>query len=416
MLEKEILFAWLDLTCQMMRGAKRAVLLVDSEQETPLSVQWPNEEAAPEELVRLARQASLHNRLIVKKPDSNEFDHILATPLSVSAERSVVVVVQVRMKPEQQSVVIQLLKWGEKWLQLLLQHEPEDAGTSDQPLPGDAGRGKWKRRPISPAYIALMGALVAILALSFVVGDYRISAQATLEGSVQRAVVAPFDGYVKSAPKRAGETVAAGEILAKMDDHELQLSRLQLESKKDEYIRQYRQALGQRDMAQAYIYKSQVSQVDAELNLVERKLERSEIRASMDGYIIAGDLSRSLGSPLELGDVLFEVAPLDSYRLVIYVKEQDIAEIRSGAVGLVNLQALPGQELGFVVSKVSPIFEDRANSIVYRVEAILNQHHQALRPGMQGVAKIEVGERSLAWIYFHELYNAVVLWLWKWLP
>jgi len=416
MLEKEILSAWLDLTCKMMRGAKRAVLLVDAEQEIPLSVQWPTEDAAPEELVRLAREASLQNRLIVKKLDSNGLDHILATPLRVSAERSVAVAVQVRIKPEQQRVVLQLLKWGEKWLELLLRYEPEVASTSDQPLPADTGWGKWKRRLASPAKIASMGVLVAILALSFFSGDYRISAEATLEGSVQRAVVAPFDGYVNSAPKRAGETVAAGEVLAKMDDHELQLSRLQFESKKDEYNRQYRQALGQRDMAQAYIYKSQISQVDAELNLVERKLERSEIRASMDGYIIAGDLSRSLGAPVELGDVLFEVAPLDSYRLVIYVQEQNIADIEPGAVGQVNLQALPGKELGFAVSKVSPVFEDRANSIVYRVEAILDQQYQALRPGMQGVAKIEVGERSLAWIYFHELYNAVVLWLWKWLP
>ncbi|MDO6823780.1 efflux RND transporter periplasmic adaptor subunit [Marinobacter sp. 1_MG-2023] len=417
MLEKEILSAWLDLTCKMMRGAKRAVLLVDVEQEIPQSVQWPSEEAAPEELVRLARQASLQNRLIVKKLDSNGLDHILATPLRVAAGRSVAVAVQVRIKPEQQRVVLQLLKWGEKWLELLLRHEPEDADTSDQLLMGDTrGEGKRKRRLVAPATIALMCALLAILAVSFLKGDYRISAQATLEGSVQRAVVAPFDGYVNSAPKRAGETVAAGEILAKMDDHELQLSRLQFESKKDEYNRQYRQALGQRDMAQAYIYKSQISQVNAELNLVERKLERSAIRASMDGYIIAGDLSRSLGAPVELGDVLFEVAPLDSYRLVIYVEEQNIAEVRSGAVGHVNLQALPGKELGFAVSKVSPVFEDRANSIVYRVEAILDQQYPALRPGMQGVAKIEVGERSLAWIYFHELYNAVVLWLWKWLP
>ncbi len=233
---------------------------------------------------------------------------------------------------------------------------------------------------------------------------------------MQRAVVAPFDGYVKAAPKRAGETVAAGEILVSMDDHELQLSRLQFESEKDEYTRQYRQALGQREMAQAFIYKSQVSQAEAELNLVQRKLEQSEIRAAMDGYIIAGDLSRSLGTPVELGDVLFEVAPLNSYRLVVYVQEQDIADVKPGAVGGVKLQALPGTKLGFVVTKVSPVFEDRPSSLVYRVEGKLDELPDALRPGMQGIARIEAGEHSLGWIYFHELYNAVALWLWKWLP
>ncbi|WP_373187988.1 efflux RND transporter periplasmic adaptor subunit [Halopseudomonas sp.] len=333
--------------------------------------------------------------------------------------------IQIKIQPEQQQTVLHLLKWGERWLALLLQYQPAPASAPEPPAGTHPWQAKWhqlrewsalKLGSIAPVKKAAGGVLLAIVLLSLIEGTYRVSAQATLEGSVQRAVVAPFAGYVKAAPKRAGETVAADEILASMDDHELQLSRLQFESERDEYNRQYRQALGQRDMAQAYIFKSQVSQADAELNLVQRKLERAEIRAAMDGYIITGDLSRSLGAPVELGDVLFEVAPLNAYRLVVYVQEQDIAEIKPGAVGYVKLQAIPGKKLGFAVTKVSPVFEDRPNSLVYRVEGTLDDHPEALRPGMQGVAKIEAGERSLGWIYFHELYNAVVLWLWKWLP
>jgi hypothetical protein len=47
----------------------------------------------------------------------------------------------------------------------------------------------------------------------------------TVEGAVQRAAVAPFDGYVTAARFRAGETVAEGEVLAEMDDQELRLER-----------------------------------------------------------------------------------------------------------------------------------------------------------------------------------------------
>ncbi|MBL4834234.1 MAG: HlyD family efflux transporter periplasmic adaptor subunit [Pseudomonas sp.] len=416
MLEKDSLSAWLDLVCKMMGRTEKAVLLLDAGREGCDALPWPTGESASEACISLAHHACLQNRLIVKKLDPNELDYILATPLNVASERKLAVAVQIRIQPEQQQTVLHLLKWGERWLELLVRNEIDDDCPSEPQSWASNWLAKIRLPAVAPIRLASAGMVLGVLALSFIEGTYRVKAQATLEGSVQRAVVAPFDGYVKAAPKRAGETVAAGEILVSMDDHELQLSRLQFESEKDEYTRQYRQALGQREMAQAFIYKSQVSQAEAELNLVQRKLEQSEIRAAMDGYIIAGDLSRSLGTPVELGDVLFEVAPLNSYRLVVYVQEQDIADVKPGAVGGVKLQALPGTKLGFVVTKVSPVFEDRPSSLVYRVEGKLDELPDALRPGMQGIARIEAGEHSLGWIYFHELYNAVALWLWKWLP
>jgi hypothetical protein len=46
--------------------------------------------------------------------------------------------------------------------------------------------------------------LVAFLALG--TGTYRVHADATLKGRVERAAVAPIAGYVAEAPVRAGST------------------------------------------------------------------------------------------------------------------------------------------------------------------------------------------------------------------
>jgi hypothetical protein len=35
---------------------------------------------------------------------------------------------------------------------------------------------------------------------------------------------------------------------------------------------------------------------------------------------------------------------------------------------------------------------------------------------MEGVGKVHVGERSLAWIWTHRLRQQLELWSWKWLP
>jgi hypothetical protein len=41
---------------------------------------------------------------------------------------------------------------------------------------------------------------------------------------------------------------------------------------------------------------------------------------------------------------------------------------------------------------------------------------QALRPGMEGVAKVTVGTRRLLWIWTHRFLDTVSLALWRWLP
>ena len=56
-----------------------------------------------------------------------------------------------------------------------------------------------------------------------------------------------------------------------------------------------------------------------------------------------GDLSQSLGSPVERGEVLFEVAPLDDYRIIVEIDERDISMVSAGQLGTLTLAALPGE-------------------------------------------------------------------------
>ena len=329
--------------------------------------------------------------------------------------------VLVKIKPSRQSAVLKILQWGESWLQLLLQQQACKPGASVNDDARENGsltaRARhiftgWSKRPSRLMAAALVVGLVMLL----IPGTYRVTAPASLEGSIQRAVVAPFDGFIMQAHARAGENVAAGEVIAEMDIKELLLEQQRYAAERDEYNRQYRQALSDRDMAQAHIFKSQVSQAEAQLRLLEKKIQRSSLSAPLDGVIIKGDLSRSLGATVEQGEVLFEVAPLDEYRLVILVDEQQVIDVQPGLQGELTLKALPDAELAFTVQQVSPVFEENASGIAYRVEAGFNEANPALRPGMQGIAKISIDQRSYLWIYLHELIDAIRLWGWSWLP
>ena len=52
----------------------------------------------------------------------------------------------------------------------------------------------------------------------------------------------------------------------------------------------------------------------------------------------------------------------------------------------------------------------------FRVEAALEHAPAQLRPGMEGVGKIDVARRRLIWIWTHGLVDRARLWLWSSLP
>jgi multidrug efflux pump subunit AcrA (membrane-fusion protein) len=59
------------------------------------------------------------------------------------------------------------------------------------------------------------------------------SAAAVMEGAPPRTVSAPFQGVLAELAVRRGDTVKRGQLLARMDDRELQLERLRLGAARD---------------------------------------------------------------------------------------------------------------------------------------------------------------------------------------
>lgn len=262
----------------------------------------------------------------------------------------------------------------------------------------------------------LAAAAVLLVGLALVPARYRISARATLEGRVQRALVAAVDGYIAEANARAGDLVRAGEVLARLDDRDLRLEQRKWQSRKAQLEKEYREALAIEDRTQVSVLRAQIEQATAELGLAEEQLGRTTVTAPFDGIVLEGDLDRALGSPVDRGRVLFEVAPLDGYRIIVEVDERDIADVEVGQRGRLALSALPGRPLALAVERITPLSTAEDGRNYFRVEAVLEEPVDVLRPGMEGVAKIEAGRRRLAWIWTHELLDWLRLRTWSLLP
>ncbi len=263
--------------------------------------------------------------------------------------------------------------------------------------------------------LAIASAL-ALVFLALYPADYRVSAQAAVEGETQRVAVAPFQGYIREAPARAGDVVKKGQVLALLEDKDLKLERVRWEAELDVALRKEREAMANSDRVALRLASAQANQARAQLDLVVEKLDRVRVAAPFDGVVVRGDLSQELGSPVEQGKVLFELAPLDAWRVILKVDERDIAHVRDGVAGELVLTSLPGQSFPLKVKKVTPVSVAEEGRNYFRVECELPKGAAKLRPGMEGVGKVEAGERSLLWIWTHRFTDWLTLKAWEWLP
>ncbi len=272
-----------------------------------------------------------------------------------------------------------------------------------------------RRRDPLPKLLAVALAL-ALAGLTCLPVTYRVGAPARIEGAVQRVVAAPMDGYLHKSHVRPGDAVRAGDLLVELADQDLLLEQRKWEGALAQHENGFAAALARADRSQFVITQGKAGEARAQLELVRQQLARTRLLAPIDGIVIKGDLSQALGAPVQRGDALLTLAPAERYRLIVDVDERDIASVRVGQAGQLALASLPGDSLGLVVERVTPVATVREGRNTFAVEARLSAAAPLLRPGLEGVAKIDAGERSAAWIWGHRAVDWLRLALWSWGP
>ena len=285
---------------------------------------------------------------------------------------------------------------------------------------GAASLWRQVKRLLGPGYIgrklvalALIG-IVAFFAIAR--GDYRVSAESEVQGLVVRSLVSPFDGHIAEQFVRAGDVIREGEPLARLDERDLQIELLRWRTDLSRFEGEYDRALGERNAAAARIASAEIEQARSKAALVERQIARSALIAPFDALVIEGDLSQSIGRAVRRGEELFQIAPLESYRVALEVEETQLDDIRIGQTGTLVLSSLPDQGYAIEVTRITPRLEANDGRNVAMVEGQLLDSSPQIRPGMRGVAKVDVEERLLIQVWAQPIIDWIRLALWRWTP
>ena len=284
--------------------------------------------------------------------------------------------------------------------------------------------GGWLVGPKHTVWKLAGAAVMVLLFLSIVIHvPYRVDADATLRPRVRQTVSVPFDGIVVEVGEAVepGDLVEAGDVLAQLDTTEIRLAIAQAESEMHEANTRADAARQSGKLAEAEQSMAQARATGARLASLEERLARSTIVAPLSGTIIAGDIKERLGSAVKLGDPLFEIAPMDDMIVVARVSDTDIklltdrmAETPEGepTIAQIATKAYPGRPFDFEIETIVPLAAPEEGENAFEVRGGLIGETAWLRPGMEGLAKFDTGDRSLIGIASRRIVDTLRLWLW----
>ena len=261
----------------------------------------------------------------------------------------------------------------------------------------------------------LLGVALAVALAFGVFGrmTYRVEAPFTLAVEDAAFLAAPFAGYIDEVNVEPGQAVKKGETLATLDSRDLLLEEAAALADEVRYQREAQKASAGDKIAEMRIAEAQAEQARARLELLRHRLWQSTHTAPFDSVVIEGDLKKRIGAPVKQGDVLMTVTRLDHMYVECQVREQDIAGLHAGGSGEVAFASLPKFHFPVRVERIEPVAEPKESGNVVVVRCLFQGVPKDWwRPGMRGVARLEVARRSPLWMLLHRTADFLRLNFW----
>jgi membrane fusion protein, multidrug efflux system len=242
------------------------------------------------------------------------------------------------------------------------------------------------RRGLTLAGAGIVFVLALALAIQWLtVGQYRVSTDNAYVRADISLISAKIEGYVRAVPAAENASVRAGDVLVEIEaaDYQAQVAAARAALAQAEGARaaeqadsawaaaevrryrplaesgllsparmqqieiQARQAGGGLAAANAAVQAAQAQLATAELNL-----ERTVIRAPIDGVV--GDRQVQIGQLVRTGTPLMSVVPLHSVYVVANFKETQIERFRPGQPVVIRPDVAHGLRLRGVVESMAP--------------------------------------------------------------
>lgn len=296
----------------------------------------------------------------------------------------------------------------------------------------DAARGAMLR------WVAF-GLLALAVASTFVIQtDFDLHVQGTLRPVDRRHVFAPMDGQIAEVFARHGDTVAAGEPVARMTSTDLDLEIQTIQGEHDATVQRAaaiesamleQGATRQRDPARLSKLAAEQEELrqlfqsqQRRLELLREQRERLVVRSTIAGEVLTWEAEETLlNRPVQRGQSLMTVADLEgAWEAEIdtpYEAAGPLLELLEGGADKVDatieLALDRDTEYHGLITGVAKRVEMGAdNEAVLRARVALDDAElKDPRPGATVFAKVHCGRRSVFYVWCHDILQRIQGWL-----
>ena len=209
------------------------------------------------------------------------------------------------------------------------------------------------------------------------------SGTATLEAEADAEVVAKVGGEVRRIYVEEGDHVAAGQVLAQLDDRQLRLQAAQARAARAKAERDFNRQVELHDkgLVSAGAFEGLKYDLDNQVaadDLAQLNLSYSAIRAPFAGIVSTRHIK--LGQEIAIGTSVFRVTDPTPLKANVFVPERELARLKPGQAAAISVDALAGRSFPATVKLVSPIVD--AATATFKVTLEVNDPRGDLKPGM----------------------------------
>ncbi len=197
-----------------------------------------------------------------------------------------------------------------------------------------------------------------------IAGTYETTARVSAENHVD--VVSKGIGRCVSLEVEEGERVSAGQVLAKLDQSEVQAAMGQTEVQVRQTKAQYDTAMAMekagigrkvdRENAQFAYEQAQASRRSQEV-----QLENLTIRAPISGVVTKRNIQ--IGTLVTSGTPAFTIIDPASLRLTINPPERELPNLKLGQMAKVTVDAAEGKEFVAKVARINPTVDSASGTV-----------------------------------------------------
>lgn len=284
-------------------------------------------------------------------------------------------------------------------------------GTGGRGAGGPGGRGSGR-----PSLTVDTAAVTRHEVIEYITVVGNLVGQATVD------VVPRVAGRIDSLTAKLGDRVSKGQLIAKIEDRELQQQVKQVEQnlmvnratvtqresdlqlRKTTLARQQellsrglatRQTIEDAEaafnsaVAAVELATAQLGQTQARLDELKITLSNTNIVSPVDGFIGRRNLDQ--GAFAGANTPILSVVDIATVRLVSNLVEKDFKRVTPGVLALIEVDAFPGEQFTGVVSRVAPVFDSATRTASMEIE-VPNPGYR-LKPGMFARVKLTVDRR-----------------------